>query len=92
MCCLNSLAAVMPYTPKDAITQHIIPIFVKATKDDIPNVKFCVSKIIFENKQFIDQNVFANQLVSPLKEMSNDADKDVQYFAQVALQSFSSHG
>ena len=81
MCCLNSLSAVMPFTPKDAITQHIIPIFLKATKDDIPNVKFCVSKIINNNKQYIDQNVFANQLVGPLKEMSNDADKDVQYFA-----------
>jgi hypothetical protein len=46
MCCLYSLAAVMPYVMKDQITQHIIPIFVKATKDDIPNVKFCVSKII----------------------------------------------
>jgi serine/threonine-protein phosphatase 2A regulatory subunit A len=85
MCCLNSLAAVMPFTPKDAITQHIIPIFLKATKDDIPNVKFCVSKIINNNKQYIDQNVFGNQLMGPLKEMSNDTDKDVQYFAQVAL-------
>lgn len=46
MCCLNSLAAVMPFITKDQTTQHIIPIFVKATKDDIPNVKFCVSKII----------------------------------------------
>ena len=46
MCCLNSLAAVMPYIMKDQITQHVIPIFLKATKDDIPNVKFCVSKII----------------------------------------------
>ena len=91
MCCLNSLAAVIPYTPKDAITQHIIPIFVKATKDDIPNVKFCVSKIINDCKQYIDQNVFANQLVGPLKEMSSDADKDVQYFAQVALQSFTKY-
>jgi hypothetical protein len=46
MCCLNSLAAVMPYIMKDQITSQIIPIFIKATKDDIPNVKFCVSKII----------------------------------------------
>ena len=46
MCCLNSLEAVMPYIQKDQITQHLIPIFMKATKDDIPNVKFCVSKIL----------------------------------------------
>jgi hypothetical protein len=46
MCCLNSLSAVMPYIMKDQVTSQVIPIFIKATKDDIPNVKFCVSKII----------------------------------------------
>ncbi len=86
MCCLNSLAAVMPYIMKDQITQQIIPIFLKGTKDDIPNVKFCVSKIIHAQRQYIDANVFSNQLMAPLKEMSNDIDKDVAYFAQVALQ------
>jgi hypothetical protein len=81
MCCLNSLAAVMPYVMKDQITQHIIPIFLKATKDDIPNVKFCVSKIIAKSKSLIDTNVFSSQLVPPLKEMAIDADKDVAHFA-----------
>jgi hypothetical protein len=63
----------------------VIPIFLKACKDDIPNVKFCVSKIIHIKKSFIDKNVYSNQLVGPLKEMQNDVDKDVQYFAQAAL-------
>jgi len=71
----------MPYVMKDQITQHIIPIFLKATKDDIPNVKFCVSKIIAQTRPLIDTTVFANQLVPPLKEMANDADKDVAHFA-----------
>lgn len=81
MCCLNSLAAIMPHISKEHITQHVVPIFLKATKDDIPNVKFCVSKIIDKQRQYIDQNVFNNQLVTPLKEMANDADKDVAHFA-----------
>ena len=85
MCCLNSLAAVMPFIQKDQITQNIIPVFLKATKDDIPNVKFCVAKIIHNTRHFIDANVFSNQLVGPLKEMQNDADRDVAHFAQVAL-------
>lgn len=85
MCCLNSLASIMPYIPKDQIINLVVPIFVKATKDDIPNVKFCVSKILIAQKQYIDSNVFASQLVPPLQEMSKDADKDVAYFAQVAL-------
>jgi serine/threonine-protein phosphatase 2A regulatory subunit A len=86
MCCLNSLASIMPFIQKDQITQHLLPIFLKATRDDIPNVKFCVSKIIHQQRQFIDPNVFSNQLMGPLKEMSNDQDKDVAYFAQLALQ------
>lgn len=60
MCCLNSLAAVMPYTPKDVITSQIVPVFLKACKDEIPNVKFCVSKVIHANKQYIDSNVYSN--------------------------------
>jgi len=48
-------------------------------------VKFCVSKIISRKRQYIDSNVFSAQLAGPLKEMSNDADKDVSEFAKVAL-------
>ena len=50
MCCLNSFSAVMPFTPKDAITTQMVPIFLKAAKDDIPNVKFCLSKLLIANK------------------------------------------
>ena len=60
MCCLNSLAAVMPYTSKEIITQQVVPILIKACKDDIPNVKFCVAKVIAANKTYIDPNVFSN--------------------------------
>ena len=60
MCCLNSLAAVMPYAPKDIISYKIVPLFVKSCKDDIPKVKFCVSKLIAKNRQYIDQNMFSN--------------------------------
>ena len=36
----------MPYLQKDKITEHIVPVLLKASKDDIPNVQFSVSKII----------------------------------------------
>ena len=87
MCCLYSMQAVMPFMTKDQISQQIIPTFIKACKDDIPNVKFCVARILSDNKHQIDPNVFSNQLLAPLKEMSNDADKDVAHFAKVALSS-----
>jgi|TARA_B110001450_G_C17310363_1_gene355219 hypothetical protein len=46
MCCLKSLSEIMPFIQKDVITSRIIPIFLLACKDEVPNVKFCVAKII----------------------------------------------
>lgn len=63
-----------------------MPIFVKACKDDIPNVKFCVARIIHAQRQHIDTNVFSSQLLGHLKDLQNDSDRDVAYFANIALQ------
>ena len=61
MCCLNSLSVVLEYIKNpDVVTQKIIPIFLKACKDDIPNVKFCVSRIIHDKRAYIDNNVYSN--------------------------------
>lgn len=68
--CLKSLSAVMPYTTKEDMTRYIIPVLVKGCKDDIPNVQFCVSKIIADRRSFIDPNVYTNQLYQLLKDMS----------------------
>lgn len=86
MCCLSSLAAVAPFLSKDKISQQIVPIFLMAVKDDVPNVRFCVCRIIHQTRQYIDFNVFNNQLVGPLKDLTTDSDKDVIYFANLALE------
>lgn len=69
MCCLKSLSVIMPFVTKDLINEKIIPIFLKACHDEIPNVKFCVSKILSHQKQYIDSTAFSNQLTKPLVEM-----------------------
>jgi len=38
MTVIKSLAAVMPVLQKDQITEHVVPIFVKACGDSVPNV------------------------------------------------------
>lgn len=85
MCSLYSLHAVIPFISKDQISQQIVPLFVKAMKDPIPNVKFSVAKIIHSSRPYFDQGVFNSQIVPGLKDMSSDSDKDVSYFAHVAL-------
>ena len=85
MCSLNSLAAIIPNLSKEQVTQHIVPLLLKAMKDPIPNVRFCTSKIIATHAKSFDAGILQGQLVPALKEMAGDSDKDVQYFATIAL-------
>jgi len=86
MCALYSLAAVMPVLDKAMISEKIVPILVEACKDRIPNVQFCVARIIKEKFSHFDTSVFNSQLVPKLKDMSQESDKDVAYYATLALQ------
>ena len=63
ICCLHTYSAIMPYMDKDQITANIVPILKKASVDKIPNVKFCVARLIKDRKNCIDPNVFSNHLV-----------------------------
>ena len=86
MCALMSLSAVMPVLQADQITDKIVPTFVKATSDNIPNVQFCVAKILEQRRSKFESSVWTAQIAPKLKDMSQEPDKDVAYFATVALQ------
>lgn len=86
MCALNALAAVMPVLDSAMITEKVVPILVEACKDKIPNVQFCVARIIKDKFKQFDTAVFNSQLVPKLKDMSQESDKDVAYYATLALQ------
>ena len=90
MTAIKSLAAVMPVLQKDQITELVVPIFVKACGDTVPNVQFCVAKTISERHSLFDPSIFASQLAPKLKDMTQEPDKDVAYFAHVALNADSS--
>ena len=46
MACIMSLSAVMPVLQKDQVTEKIVPTLAAATADKIPNVQFCVARVI----------------------------------------------
>mmetsp|Transcript_14868 Transcript_14868/g.18643 ORF Transcript_14868/g.18643 Transcript_14868/m.18643 type:complete len:210 (-) Transcript_14868:280-909(-) len=58
MCALETLAAVLPAVHKEVISDKILPIFIKACSDRIPNVQFCVARILKANCTRIDVNDF----------------------------------
>ena len=54
MACLMSLSSVIPVLQKEQITEKIVPTLVLATTDKVPNVQFCVSRIIRQHKALFD--------------------------------------
>lgn len=86
MTCLMSLQQIIPYISKDQVNNHVVPVFAKAMKDPIPNVRFTVAKILKQSKSLFDPNIMTATILPGLKDMTNDSDRDVQYFATIALQ------
>lgn len=58
---------------------------VTATHDRIPNVQFTACKIIKENFNRFDPGVFSSVLLPRLKDLSQETDKDVAYYAYIAM-------
>jgi len=50
-------------------------------KDDIPNVRFTVAKLIYKHKSSMDPQMFATALAPGLKEQASHEDPDVQYYS-----------
>ena len=88
MTCLKALAAIMPYIERELVSSDIIPIFALALNDPIPNVRFCACKLIDElrHKKGLPDNLILTPLIDKLNELQNDPDKEVAYFAYLALQ------
>jgi serine/threonine-protein phosphatase 2A regulatory subunit A len=86
MCCLHSLQQILTNISKEQVAQHLIPVFQKAMKDPIPNVRFTVAKILHQSKSVIDAGTYSSQILPGLREMTGDSDRDVQYFATVSIQ------
>lgn len=60
MCALRTLESVTALMPREMVTEMIVPTYVKACSDRVPNVQFCVAKIIKATKANIDPSVFTD--------------------------------
>eukprot|EP00930_Biecheleria_cincta_P020909 TRINITY_DN1560_c0_g1_i1.p1 TRINITY_DN1560_c0_g1~~TRINITY_DN1560_c0_g1_i1.p1 ORF type:complete len:593 (+),score=108.30 TRINITY_DN1560_c0_g1_i1:70-1848(+) len=84
---LHVLPQVSCVMTPEQVNQYIVPLLVKATKDSVPNVRFCACRTIMwmmENHNLGSQALSAS--VKPaLLELEHDSDIDVQYYAQRAL-------
>jgi len=82
--CLQSIASVMSALTKADIVDKIIPLLKQACRDSVPNVRFCVCKILKDTKACFPAEVWNVSIEPDLKELTQDEDKDVKWFAHLA--------
>jgi len=84
---LHGLLQLSHAMPAEQIVSGIVPLLIKATKDTVPNVRFCACRTIawmVEHHQLGAACV--DTVISPaLRELQCDRDIDVQYYASRAL-------
>jgi serine/threonine-protein phosphatase 2A regulatory subunit A len=85
---LHVLPKVAGVLNSEQIVQHIVPLLLKATKDTVPNVRFCACRTIMWMIEHHNLgSVAINSYIKPtLVELEHDQDTDVQYYAQRALE------
>lgn len=65
---------------------HIIPLLQKGTKDEIPNVKIALCRLIPDLiKNHSDGSSIGSNLRREVGDLTSDPDPDVKYFAGVAV-------
>jgi serine/threonine-protein phosphatase 2A regulatory subunit A len=84
---LHVLPQVSGVMTSEQIMQIIIPLLIKATKDGVPNVRFCACRNIMWMTEHHNLGAVAiNTVIKPgLLELEHDSDIDVQYYAQRAI-------
>jgi len=88
---LNVLPKVSSVMDQTQICTFIVPLLVKATKDSVPNVRFCACRTtvwLLENTQKVHKQAIIDAIKEAIKALETDSDTDVQYFAQRALELF----
>lgn len=85
---LHVLPQVSGVMNADQIVQFVVPLLIKATKDSVPNVRFCACRTIMWMMEHHNLGaVSINTVIKPtLLELEHDSDIDVQYYAQRAMQ------
>merc|ERR1712113_1023164 len=88
---LHVLPQVSGVMTAEQIMQFIVPLLIKATKDAVPNVRFCACRNLMWMMEHHDLGAASvNRVIKPaLQELEHDSDIDVQYYAQRAIISIS---
>ena len=82
---LSTVSSLATVVGSDVLYGSLLPAVLGMVSDAVPNVRFNVAKTLQMLVPLLEPGLVASQVKPKLLELSEDHDKDVQYFAQRAL-------
>ena len=82
---LEALGKLAPIVGTDTLCSKLLPEILACAKDKVPNIRFGVAKLTQTLVPLVDSSVIEHSIKPCLLELQDDADVDVRYFAQEAL-------
>jgi len=87
MCILSSLFTCSKFLNSNQITELTLPTILKSLKDKVANVRFFCIKILDDLLKYVDNSTKDGKIKPSIKELINDEDIDVKYFASKFISS-----
>eukprot|EP01017_Pseudomicrothorax_dubius_P030106 TRINITY_DN3719_c0_g1_i6.p1 TRINITY_DN3719_c0_g1~~TRINITY_DN3719_c0_g1_i6.p1 ORF type:complete len:578 (+),score=136.71 TRINITY_DN3719_c0_g1_i6:50-1783(+) len=82
---IHAFQAISQVTPPEYNAEKLLPHLAKLGKDSVPNVRFGVVKALRTLAKRLNESVVTSSVKPVLIELSNDPDRDVQFYASDAL-------
>lgn len=86
MTTLFTFGALASVIPPDQVTETLLPVVLTLTNDSVPNVRFNACKTLEQFILWLDHSTIQTSIKPVLYNMLEDTDKDVKYYATLALQ------
>uniref|UniRef100_A0A6B2L0U3 TOG domain-containing protein n=1 Tax=Arcella intermedia TaxID=1963864 RepID=A0A6B2L0U3_9EUKA len=83
--CISTVSTILPTT---TTISHLLPIVVELGTDKIPNIRLNVAKCLQILSGVVEGAIVDAKIKPLLNTLLEDPDRDVRYFANIALQSF----
>lgn len=87
--CMRDLCVAL--TPADAATS-IVPACLAAAEDQVPNTRFVAAQVLQTLAPVVQQHAVQAQVITALKQMQQDSDPDVKFYAEQSLYAYQDGG
>jgi len=86
MTTLFSIGQLAPVVGADVTISIMLPLVLRMIKDHVPNIRFNAAKTLHGLVPLLDTTVVQGQIKPALSQLYEDTDRDVKYYASLALQ------